>query len=469
MTLPEFDYVILGAGPAGMAAALTAREHGLTVLVLEEQSQPGGQIYRNIESFKKTRPREFRKLGEEYQLASRLVEQFRQCGAEHWFGRSVWQVSKDLCIYHVDSSGEQEDLIPSAVQAKKLLISVGALERPMPIPGWTLPGVMACTAADVLYKTSGLVPKGQVVLAGSGPLMLLIACRMLDTGVSIGAILDIGKRTSIFESLALLPKALRGSSYLFKGISMIWKLRKAGVRIVTGIQSIEAIGTEKLEQVRFTKGIKSETLKSDLLLLHHGVVPNVQMTRLLGCEHEWYEEQRYWEPRVDKWGNTSIEGVSIAGDCGRIAGSQVAEVSGHLAALDALYQLKIISKQKRDQKSKPWFEKRKPHMAVRPFLDKLFQPSKKWLVPENQKCLVCRCEEVTVGQIREAVQKGALSPDRIKSLFRCGMGPCQGRMCGLTVSEIIADEIEQTPREVGYFKIRPPLRPITLGQLSQIQ
>lgn len=469
MSIPEFDYVILGAGPAGMAAALTASEHGLKVLVLDEQSQPGGQIYRNIENFWKTRPKEFQKLGEEYQYAGKMVHKFRMCSAEHLYERSVWHVSRDLRIYHVNTSGEQENLKPFAVQAKKLLIAVGALERPMPFPGWTLPGVMACTAVDVLYKTSGLVPKGQVVLAGSGPLMLLIACRMLEAGVIIKAILDIGNRNSPLESLALIPRALRMPSYLFKGVSMIWKLRKAGIRIIKGIQSIEAIGKEKLEHVRFIKGIKSETLKSDLLLLHHGVVPNVQMTRLLGCEHHWYEQQRYWEPKVDKWGNTSVEGVSIAGDCGRIAGSQVAKFSGHLAALEALYQLKIINKKERDQKSKPWFEQRNSHIAVRPFLDKLFQPSKKWLVPEDEKCIVCRCEEVTVGQIREAVQKGILSPDRVKSLFRCGMGPCQARMCGLIISEIIADESQLTPEEVGYFKIRPPLRPITLGQLSQIQ
>ena len=468
MTLPAFDYVILGAGPAGMAAALTAREHGVKVLVLDEQSQPGGQIYRNIETLKTTRPQEFQKLGQEYQSASQLVENFRQCGVEHWFERSIWQISKDLSIYHVNPEGEHDSSVPSIVQAKHLLIAVGAMERPMPLPGWTLPGVMACTAADVLYKTSGLVPEGKVVLAGSGPLMLLIACRMLDAGVRISAILDTGNKTSTLESLPLLPKALRTPSYLFKGASMIWKLRKAGIKMVSGIQAVEALGTQKIEQVRFRKGSMTETLGAGLLLLHHGVVPNVQITRLLGCEHQWYEQQRYWEPKVDEWGNTSVKGVSIAGDCGRVAGSKVAELSGHLAAFDMLYQMKVITQKDRDQKSKHLFEQRNSHLAVRPFLDKLFQPSKNWLVPQDDSTLVCRCEEVTVRQIRDAVKKGALSPDRVKSLIRCGMGPCQGRVCGLNVTEIIADESGLPPETLGYFKIRPPLRPITLGLLAQL-
>jgi bacterioferritin-associated ferredoxin len=108
------------------------------------------------------------------------------------------------------------------------------------------------------------------------------------------------------------------------------------------------------------------------------------------------------------------------------------------------------------------------HKAVRPFLDKLFQPGKSWLIPEKKETIVCRCEEVTVNDIRQAISMGAQSPDRIKSLVRCGMGPCQARMCGLTVSEILADARNISPEEVGYLKIRSPIKPITLGKLAEI-
>ena len=108
------------------------------------------------------------------------------------------------------------------------------------------------------------------------------------------------------------------------------------------------------------------------------------------------------------------------------------------------------------------------HKAVRPFLDKLFQPRKTWLVPENEDTLVCRCEEVKVNDIQQAISMGAQSPDRIKSLVRCGMGPCQARMCGLIVSEILAGEKNISPEEVGYLKIRSPIKPITLGKLAGI-
>ena len=126
-------------------------------------------------------------------------------------------------------------------------------------------------------------------------------------------------------------------------------------------------------------------------------------------------------------------------------------------------------KEDRDRLSQSHRKLLSGHQAVHPFLDRLFQPGKVWLVPEDEDTLVCRCEEVTVREVRGAVRMGALSPDRVKSMIRCGMGPCQARMCGLTVSEIIANERNISPEEVGYFKIRSPIKPITLGQLAGIE
>ena len=465
----EYDYTIIGAGPAGMAAAITAREHGLSVLILDEQHNAGGQIFRNIEGIEKTLNSEFRKLGDEYKSGWSLVKEFKKCGADYFSERSVWQIDKDLGIHHISTNSNSfSSSIPSYIKTKNLLIAVGAMERPMPLPGWTLPGVMACTAVDALYKTSGLVPDKDVILAGSGPLLLLIACRLLDAGVHISALLETNKRFAILKALPFLPQALRSFSYLKKGISMMQKIKNAGIPIYTGIKSIEALGKSKFEKVRFKNGTEFIELSAGMLLLHNGVVPNIQITRQLGCEHRWYELQRYWEPVVDDWGNTSLDGVSIAGDCGKISGSSISELTGNLAALDTVYKIGAISKVKRNQFSQPHRKELSYHKAVRPFLDKLFQPGKSWLIPEKKETIVCRCEEVTVNDIRQAISMGAQSPDRIKSLVRCGMGPCQARMCGLTVSEILADERNISPEEVGYLKIRSPIKPITLGKLAEI-
>ena len=465
----EYDYTIIGAGPAGMAAAITASEHGLRVLILDEQPNAGGQIFRNIEGIEKNRNSEFSNLGDEYKSGWSLVKEFKKCGADYFNERSVWQIDKDLGIHHVSTTSNRvSSSIPSYIKTKNLLIAVGAMERPMPLPGWTLPGVMACTAVDALYKSSGLVPDKDVILAGSGPLLLLIACRLLDAGVHISALLETNQRFAILKALPFLPQALRSFSYLKRGISMIQKIRHAGIPIYTGIKSIEALGKSQFEKVRLKNGTEFVELSAGILLLHNGVVPNVQITRQLGCEHRWYDLQRYWEPVVDDWGNTSLDGVSIAGDCGRISGSSISEFTGHLAALDTVYKIGAISRVERNRFSHPHRKELSHHKAVRPFLDKLFQPGKSWLIPEQKETLVCRCEEVTVNDIQQAISMGAQSPDRIKSLVRCGMGPCQARMCGLTVSEILADERNISPEEVGYLKIRSPIKPITLGKLAEI-
>jgi NADPH-dependent 2,4-dienoyl-CoA reductase/sulfur reductase-like enzyme len=468
MDTPEYDYVIIGSGPAGMSAAVTARAHGLQVLVLDEQPAVGGQIYRNLEAMESERSQEFQKLGKDYLQASDLARRFRACGATYLPGRSVWQIDPDLTVHHLDLLNSRTST-PNQCRARRLLVTIGAMERPMPLPGWTLPGVMACTAADVLYKSSGLLPTGEIVMAGSGPLLLLIACRLLDAGVKIGAFLDTNPASSLWKALPHLPQALRGMGYLTKGLGMLWKLHTSGVPVYQGVDAIEAQGEQQLEQVRFRRGGEWRTVPADLLLLHHGVVPNVQISRQLGCEHQWYAAQRYWEPVLDPWGNTSVENVGVAGDCGRVNGAAVSELSGQLAALETAHVLGKLSAESRDREALPICQKLEAQQAVRPFLDRLFQPARPWLVPEDEETLVCRCEEVRVRDIRQAVQMGARNPDRVKPMIRCGMGPCQARMCGLTVSEVIADERGLTPEDVGYFRIRSPIKPVTLGELAGLE
>jgi len=172
---------------------------------------------------------------------------------------------------------------------------------------------------------------------------------------------------------------------------------------------------------------------------------------------------------LDSRGNTGLRGIGVAGDAAGISGAKAAEASGHLAALEAAVALNVISREERDLKSAPFEKTISREQAVRPFLDRLFRPDPDLLVPRDDQTVVCRCEEVTAGQIREALELGTLGPNQLKSQTRCGMGPCQGRMCGLTVSEIIADYRKVDVSEVGYFRIRPPIKPITVEQLSDIQ
>lgn len=464
MSIPEYDFVIIGSGPAGMLAAITACQHDLSVLVLDEQPAAGGQIFRNVEHLETHRNSDIKKLGPEYILAGGLIKRFRACGAGYLTERSVWGIDREL-IVRVTTPVDDRGNTSSAFKARRLLVATGAMERPMPMMGWTLPGVMACTSVDVLYKSAGMLPDCPVVLAGCGPLLLQIANRLMAEGVEISALLDTNPKKALLKAIPHLPAALRAPQYLMKGAGMLLKLKSARIPVYTGIEHILADGKDKLERVRFKSNGRLHTIETELLLLHHGLVPNVQITRLLGCEHKWYDIQRYWEPVLDRWGNTSVEGVAVAGDCGRVSGSKVSELTGQIAALEAARALGAISATERDKLVSSVRVELAKHQAPRPFIDQLYKPQLRWIVPDDEDTIVCRCEDVTVREIRNAVRLGAHSPDRVKAMTRCGMGLCQGRMCGLTVAEIIADELNCTPVDVGYQRVRCPVKPITLEQL----
>lgn len=222
-----------------------------------------------------------------------------------------------------------------------------------------------------------------------------------------------------------------------------------------------------MERVRFRSGGTWHEKPCDLLLLHEGVVPNVHVTMAIGCAHEWDERQECFRPRLDEWGCTDIAAILVAGDCGGIEGARAAEARGRLVALGAAASLGRIDDATRDRMARPLRRELRRHLPIRPFLDTLFRPRRGLTAPADA-VIACRCESVTAGQVRETVRIGAVGPNQAKSFIRCGMGPCQGRMCGLTVTGIIAEATGRTPAEVGFFRIRPPLKPLTLGELAAL-
>ncbi|MCA9923746.1 MAG: FAD-dependent oxidoreductase [Anaerolineales bacterium] len=458
----HYDLVIIGAGPAGLAAAIAAAKHRLSVLIIGEQQDPGGQIYRNIENVDSD---QVNNQGPEYSRGRSLIKAFRQAKVDYLYDATVWHVQVEttfIVSYILDNDAGQ-------VRSNRLIIATGARERPFAIPGWTLPGVMAATAAEILLKSNNIIPEGDIVLAGSGPLLLLVANHLISAGAPVRAVLDSTPFSNYLVSLKHLPNALRSFAYLYEGIQMIQKIRKHGIQIYNNVKKIEALGGNSVENVRFQHSGRIQEIKTSTLLLHNGLVPDTQMSFLINCDHEWYEIQRYWRPVVDKWGNTSIDGVGVAGDAAGISGGVAAEISGYLAGIEAAFSLKMISDEERDSIAKPLQKQLDRDAHIRPFLDHLFKPSADLLVPRDTQTIVCRCEEVTLQQITTALQSGALNPNQLKAQIRCGMGPCQGRMCGLTVSEIIADYRKMNIADVGYFRIRPPLKPITMEQLSKLQ
>jgi len=453
----DVDIAIIGAGPAGMAAAVAAAATGARVAVLDEQDACGGQIYRAIQ---RATPERLRILGPDYAAGRALADRFAASGAQHITGAAVWQVTREHAVHYLRNGSV------ASLQARQVILCTGAMERPFPIPGWTLPGVLTAGAAQILLKSANVVPAEPVVLAGCGPLLYLLGWQYVRAGVPIRAIVDTTDGTDYQRALAHLGGALAGWRYLKKGLALMRALKRGGVPFYKGATALSVEGTDAVRALRFTSRGQPQRIETRAVLLHQGVVPNTQFSWALRAAHRWDDTQLCWQPVVDEWGMLDVPGILVAGDGRGIGGAVAAALQGELAGLAAAHNVGKLDGAQRDRMAAPLRTALRSHLSIRPFLDALYRPKPANRVPADD-VVVCRCEEVTAGDIRSFVALGCSGPNQAKSFGRCGMGPCQGRQCGLTVTEIIADARGVPPQEVGYYRIRPPIKPVTLGELAR--
>jgi thioredoxin reductase/bacterioferritin-associated ferredoxin len=454
----RYDVAVVGAGPAGLAAASLCARAGLDAVLLDEQAHPGGQIFRAITASPLAADSV---LGRDYWDGRALVREALDSGAHYVPNANVWGLLREGEVA-VSVAGRAH-----LIAAKRVILATGAMERPFPIAGWTLPGVMSAGGAQILLKASGLVPRGRTVLAGCGPLLWLIAWQYVNAGVRLAAVLDTTARTSPLRALRHLA-GFATSPYFAKGLRLMLAVRRE-VAVIGNVVALEANGNDKLESVtyRSTCG-RGQRIEADALLLHQGVVPNVNLAMSAGVAHSWSDAQLCFVPVLDEYGASNVPGLAIAGDGAGIAGAEAAQARGRLAAFGAI---RALEPQARMMQA-PMIEEEKTARALlqryqrgRAFLDCLFRPRPQFRRPGGQT-VVCRCEGVTAEQIADTVALGCPGPNQMKAFLRCGMGPCQGRLCGLTVTELIAQARAVPPQEIGYYRLRPPVKPITLGEIA---
>lgn len=454
------DLAIIGAGPAGLSAAVRARALGLSVALLDEQPAPGGQIWRAIEARAAGGAGPH---GDGDDAGLERVSAFRSCGAAYLPGRQVWQVEPGFAVF-ASSGGRSEKL-----EARSVLLATGAQERPVPFPGWTLPGVLTVGAAQILLKTSGQIPEAPVVVAGTGPLLLLYACQLLDAGGQIAAILDTAPEANRKQALRHLPAALASWRDLARGLGWARRIRAAGIPVMRNVRSLAADGRERLEAVRYrmASGVEG-TIAAKVLLVHEGVIPSIHMPLAFGCACAWNEAQLAFAPSLDDWGESSVAALFVAGDGAGIGGAAAACLKGEIAAVGVARRLGRIDDAAASANAAPLRGRLRRALATRPMLDALYRPRPDVLTPADE-VMVCRCEEVTARQIRAAAQVGIAGPNQVKAFTRCGMGPCQGRQCGHAVSAILAQASGRTMDQTGFYRLRPPLKPITLAELAALE
>jgi hypothetical protein len=449
---PSYDLAVIGGGPAGLAAASLAARAGISTVLLDENHGVGGQIYRGIASTPVT---DRAILGDDYWAGTELAAEAKASGALIVNGATVWSLDPQRIV------GVSIDGKARMIAARRVIIATGSQERPFPVPGWTLPGVMTAGGAQTALKAQGLLPDGRTVIAGTGPLLWLLAAQILRAGGKIEAILDTTPRGNWMRALPHLPDFML-SPYFAKGLRLLREVRARAP--VVRADRIEAVGTDRLSEVVFGQGDGERRIAADLLLLHQGVVPNVNLAIAAGVRHAWNERQLCFQPVLDQDFESSVSGIAVAGDGAGIAGGTAAAERGRIAAIAAVRALKPEAAVPDPQTVRQRLQREEMGRA---FLDWLNRPADRFRQPEGNT-LVCRCEEVMAKQVRDMAALGCEGPNQMKAFLRCGMGPCQGRLCGLTVTELIATQRGMTPAEVGYYRLRPPVKPITLAELASL-
>jgi len=452
--MSEPDVAIVGAGPAGLAAAAVTAAAGLSTVVLDDQDAPGGQIWRAAGAVRQDRARS-RILGRSYAGAQAAIKAAAAAGAVLRSSCDLIDATPAPALVWLDrGAGGLHEAAPRA-----LLLATGARERPVAFPGWTLPGVMNVGAMQIALKQGGAVPVGPVVLMGQGPLLLLVLAQLAKAGADLRAVLAFDDAFPRAGAVQLL-RAVRGDPALVaEGLRLVLARRR--VPVFRGVRSVRALGESRLAHIAFDSDAGPQEIACDWLGVHDGVIPNTQATRLLGLPHRWDTAQRCLVPEVDETGRAGDTPVWIAGDGSGIGGARLAglrgQITGH-AIVRALRPDAHDAAAARTAQMAAW--RAGPARAL---VNTLWPPRDPLAMVDNDT-VICRCEGVRAGAVRAAVAAGATGPNRVKVATRCGMGPCQGRMCEPLLAQVLI-RAGATP---GALRIRPPLKPVLLGDYETL-
>jgi NADPH-dependent 2,4-dienoyl-CoA reductase/sulfur reductase-like enzyme len=455
----DCDVVVIGAGPAGTAAALEIDRRGLRATLVEEGPEAGGQVYRPVPpGFSLTGARG---SGPDYAAGSALRRGLSQSRVETLFGHTVWLVQPGFVTHAFAPAGS------TSIRSKSIIVATGTYERVIPMPGWTLPGVIGLGAVTTLLKSQQALPGRRVVVAGCGPLLPLAAAGILKAGGTVVAVVDLnGPR----DFLRASPRALLRPDLAARGIAWMGRILRSRVPVLWRHAVTEVAGSEQVEAVRVsavdTEGRPKGDVRSfaaDALAIGHGLVPATEITRLLGAAHEHRPARGGWVAALDSDLRTSIRGLYVAGDGAGIAGAAAAELRGRLAGLAAARDLGAL--QSFDEETRGLRRALRRAEGFGEGMSALMTMKSGLLDTVTADTVVCRCEDVTRREIDAALAQEAGDMNQLKAWTRCGMGPCQGRMCGDTVAGLMASRLGATA-PVEPWTPRPPLRPVPVTAIT---
>ncbi|OSP54000.1 FAD-dependent oxidoreductase [Pseudoruegeria sp. SK021] len=451
------DLIVIGAGPAGANAALAAHNAGLKVVLVDEAAQPGGQVWRApITAKAKQSPVKDidRKMGDA------LRQQLVSANIHILTDTQVWSADRQPEGFEVGTIGEAGTVF---LRAPRLIAAPGAYERILPFPGWTIPGVFGLAAATALLKAEKTLPGRRIIVAGQGPLLIAVAAQAVALGLRPVAIVDAASRADWAKSLAGYARQPR---QLARGMRWMAQLTRARVPYYRQHEVSSATGADSLAGVtlRSLKSGETRTIDVDTLFVGNGLTPADEVFRLLGADQEPCPISGTQRVVCDELGRCSVPGLYAAGDAAGIRGALPALHQGRIAGLAAAHDAGALSGA---ALSAALASSSRALTQLQPFADascRLMRLSGQRVAAAPDDTIICRCEDVRAGDIRKAINQGAVDINQLKHFTRLGMGPCQGRICAVNAAEIIRQE---TGAAVNSTRLTPrgPIRPLETAQL----
>ena len=458
------DLVVVGAGPGGLAAAEAAACAGAKVLVVDERPASGGQFYKQPASEAAAPPG-----GPDRQSrdGAALIARVHALGVDLRAETMVWGAFRDA-----DGTLELATLHDGAaaqLHPRLLVVATGAYERPVVVPGWTLPGVMTTGACQTLVRSYGVAPGRRILVAGNGPLNLQVAMELARGGATVVAVAEAAPAPWLRPALAL-ALAGAGPTLALQGMKAVTVLRRAGVPIYWGHRLRRIDGDGRAERAvlgpiaadgSLIDG-RDIALDVDAVCTGDGFWPASELPRLLGCRHRPVTEGSP-HPEVDRRddGATSLADVFVVGEAGGFGGALIAMAQGALAGAEIARRLELSVVAKAASVCRGLTRHRRFQRA----LWRLFAAPDAGLAQADGHTPICRCEAVTLAELRRVVaEHQVVDVPTLKRLTRAGMGRCQGRYCAPRLQELIDQDAPAS--ELGFPVPQAPLRPVPLAALA---
>ncbi|MFL5212078.1 MAG: FAD-dependent oxidoreductase [Microvirga sp.] len=442
---------IVGAGPAGVRAAETLARGGVRPILFDEAERPGGQIYRQP-------PRDAgRAAAELYGLEAAKAAAIHRVlpdladRVDYRPRTLVWNVfQSQLDLLGPDGYGEQ--------RFDRLILATGAMDRALPFPGWTLPGVFTLGGAQIALKAQGMSIGRRVALIGAGPLLPLVAHQYAKAGARIVAVLDA---TPFAAKITQLPGMIAEPATLVKGLWYTGRNRMRGLRIRYGVRGIRAEGRTQVEALVYRDASGTEhRVECDAIGASFGLRSETQLADLAGCAFAFDSLTRQWLPERTPEGRSSVPGIYLAGDGAGIGGADRAELQGRRAALAVLEDLGRAV----DAAETARLDRRLARQArFRNAIERAYPYPAHLLEDVADEEMLCRCEGISVAELRDAaLTKDVREMNRLKALTRIGMGRCQGRVCGHAAAELLTRACGADIESVARLRGQPPVKPIPI-------